>query len=775
MKRKNVYPRFMAAVWLCFFIMLSACESSITEQNDDVIMYASFRNVPGVTEEEISAIEELQRRNVSFVYGMMPSSETFIGENGEIQGFTALLCAWLTGLFEIPFEPRLYEWGELLAGLDTREIDFTSELTATDERRKTYIMTDTIVERLVKYMSIAGSPPLAWIASSRQLRFGFLYDTTTIDDVTKQFNGSFESFFFDNYEDAYRMLKNGKIDAFFEESTAEAAFDRYQDIVVEDFFPLIYGPVSLATQNPANSPIISVVQNILHNGGVSHLTKMYNLGMSEYKKHKLFMQLTEEERAYLHNHHIVKFVAEHDNYPLSFYNAYDKEFQGICIDVLHEIENLTGLRFELLNDQYADWMELYTTLETGEASMVSELINTPERRGNFLWPQTAILIDYYALLSRAGYRNININEILYTKIALVEGYAQTELFNKWFPDHKNTFIYGNFNEAFAALERDEVDMVMGSYNQLLMQTNFHEKPCYKINIIFNYPYESTFGFNKNETVLCSIVDKTLNMIDIKSISSQWTLRIYDYSAKLAQSRLPWLIGAVLMLLCVLILVFVLFQRNRYETRKLIKLQNVVMETMAELVEYRDDATGDHIGRTSKFLKILVDALLVRGLYKEQTASWNVEQMILSAQLHDVGKIAIDDIILRKPGKLTEEEFAAIKKHTILGSEIIKSIQKKTSEQGFLYYAGLFALYHHEKWDGSGYPHGIRGDNIPLPARLMAIIDVYDALISERPYKNPVSHEDAIEIIKKGSGSHFDPVLTELFVSVALQLADASIK
>jgi HD-GYP domain-containing protein (c-di-GMP phosphodiesterase class II) len=349
------------------------------------------------------------------------------------------------------------------------------------------------------------------------------------------------------------------------------------------------------------------------------------------------------------------------------------------------------------------------------------------------------------------------------------------LFGKWFPDHKNTFIYGNFNDAFAALERDEVDMVMGSYNQLLMQTNFHEKPGYKTNIIFDYPYESTFGFNKDEAVLCSIMDKALNMIDIKSISSQWTLRIYDYRAKLARSRLPWLIGAVSLLLCVLILLFILFQKNRYETRKLLKLQNVVMETMAELVEYRDDATGDHIGRTSKFLKILLDALLLRGYYKDQTALWNVDQMILSAQLHDVGKIAIDDSILRKPGKLTEEEFTVIKKHTVLGGEIIKNIQNKTSEQDFLYYANLFALYHHEKWDGSGYPYGIRGDNIPLPARLMAIIDVYDALVSERPYKKPLSHKDAIEVIKSGSGSHFDPVLTELFLSVCMQMADAAKK
>jgi len=144
-------------------------------------------------------------------------------------------------------------------------------------------------------------------------------------------------------------------------------------------------------------------------------------------------------------------------------------------------------------------------------------------------------------------------------------------------------------------------------------------------------------------------------------------------------------------------------------------------------------------------------------------------MILSAQLHDVGKIAIDDSILRKPCKLTDEEFEKMKKHTILGGEIIKKIQSKTGENDFLNYASIFSVYHHEKWDGSGYPYGICGKNIPLQARIMAIIDVYDALISERPYKKPFSHEEAIKIINEGSGTHFDPVLIDVFMSVSNQL------
>jgi len=203
-----------------------------------------------------------------------------------------------------------------------------------------------------------------------------------------------------------------------------------------------------------------------------------------------------------------------------------------------------------------------------------------------------------------------------------------------------------------------------------------------------------------------------------------------------------------------------------KTERIVELKNAVMETIAELVERRDDATGGHITRTSRYLKKFIDAVLASGMYKDQTSAWKIDQMILSAQLHDVGKIAIDDIILRKPGKLTDEEFDTMKKHTVLGGEIIKDIQKKAGEQEFLNYAFNFAVYHHEKWNGSGYPYGKAGEDIPLPARLMAIIDVYDALISERPYKKPFTHKEAINIIKEGRGTHFDPALTDLFLSVS---------
>jgi HD-GYP domain-containing protein (c-di-GMP phosphodiesterase class II) len=206
------------------------------------------------------------------------------------------------------------------------------------------------------------------------------------------------------------------------------------------------------------------------------------------------------------------------------------------------------------------------------------------------------------------------------------------------------------------------------------------------------------------------------------------------------------------------------------TATVVELRNAIMETIADLVERRDDVTGGHVSRTSNYLKIFIGLMFKQGLYHNQIESWDIDQMVLSAQLHDVGKIAIDDSILRKPAKLDKDEFEKMKKHTVFGGEIIKEIQKKTTESEFLNYAYVFAVYHHEKWDGSGYPYGIKGENIPLPARIMAIIDVYDALISERPYKKPFLHEEAIAIITNEKGSHFDPDLTEIFASASKQFA-----
>jgi putative two-component system response regulator len=155
-------------------------------------------------------------------------------------------------------------------------------------------------------------------------------------------------------------------------------------------------------------------------------------------------------------------------------------------------------------------------------------------------------------------------------------------------------------------------------------------------------------------------------------------------------------------------------------------------------------------------------LLKSGVYQEETKSWDIELLVQCCQLHDVGKIFISDNILRKPGKLSNDEFEDMKVHTHVGKQIVEKVEFLTKESEFLKFAKIFASSHHECWDGSGYPNKLKGADIPLLGRVMAIADVYDALVSVRPYKKGYTHEEAVKIILEGSGTKFDPALIEIF-------------
>jgi putative two-component system response regulator len=202
-----------------------------------------------------------------------------------------------------------------------------------------------------------------------------------------------------------------------------------------------------------------------------------------------------------------------------------------------------------------------------------------------------------------------------------------------------------------------------------------------------------------------------------------------------------------------------------KTEEISELQNTVLGTVTDMVEFRDQLTGGHILRTKLYLKTLLYEMKTAGVYAGDVYAWDEDTFLSSAQLHDVGKIAIPDNILRKPSKLDPEEFEIMKTHVTVGVDAIERIMGKTREHAFLQHALHIVGTHHEKWDGSGYPIGLRGKNIPLEGRLMAIADVYDALVMVRPYKPALPPEEAKNIIQEGSGKHFEPLLVDVFLSV----------
>lgn len=205
----------------------------------------------------------------------------------------------------------------------------------------------------------------------------------------------------------------------------------------------------------------------------------------------------------------------------------------------------------------------------------------------------------------------------------------------------------------------------------------------------------------------------------------------------------------------------------YEKTQMIEnLQDVMMLSLAELVECRDENTGGYVKRTAEYVRILANELVEAGVYSDILTPEYVKDIIKSAPLHDIGKIGINDATLLKMGSLDEDEFEYMKKHVELGALSLQKMINETDKESFLYTARDMAYYHHEKWDGTGYPSGLKGEEIPISARIMAIADVYDALTTKRPYKEPFSHEDTVNIIIEGREKGFAPNMIDVFKEIS---------
>lgn len=225
------------------------------------------------------------------------------------------------------------------------------------------------------------------------------------------------------------------------------------------------------------------------------------------------------------------------------------------------------------------------------------------------------------------------------------------------------------------------------------------------------------------------------------------------------------ISAFVMTITIIVLISQGNKRSFYHER-VSRMQSGMITFMAEVVENRDDNTGGHIRRTAEYVKCIAEELKKRGTYSDILTDRYISNMIVAAPLHDVGKIHIPDAVLNKPGKLTEEEFAVMKTHTTEGEKLITRAKEDLGESEYLNMAVEMAAYHHERWDGKGYPYGISGEEIPLCARIMAVADVFDALTSKRCYKNAMPLDKAYAIIREDSGTHFDPAVAEAFFAAA---------
>ena len=542
-----------------------------------------YKSVPGVTQEEITAIEALKSNRQIFSYGSFLSTESFLDGNGQVEGYAANLCQILSQLFGIQVVPALYDWDGLISGVADKTIDFSGEFIPTPERRQKYLMSDGIAVRSLALFYLVDGKPLKDVAKERTPVMGFMKEAVHPHQLAEKYKAPFTTIYVNSFSEAFAALTSGKIDFFVGDHVAKPIFEGSQELALDIFSPPVYSTVSLATQNPNLGPIISVFNKYINNGGQFELSLQYAKGMAAYTRMVLRNDFTEEERAYIDariaSNEKIPVILESGNYPISFYNKTSKEFQGIVPDLLTKIAELTGLRFETVNDPTEGWASVLSKLQNSKAAVISELLHTQSREGQFLWPEEPTCITRYALLSKTDYPSLEVYQMLGKRIGVEVDTAYHYVAKQWFPNVELR-PYISIDEVFAALDKGEIDLIMASENMLLSQTNYSEKPGYKVNFTIDYTADSKLGFNINQGVLVSIFNKAHPFTGSEAIVRHWISRVFDYSAQLSQARVSLLLVSTILLaafMALLVVFLVKNNRHRRDLSSLVKARTAQLE------------------------------------------------------------------------------------------------------------------------------------------------------------------------------------------------------
>jgi len=530
---------------------------------------ASFRDIPGITEEEILRVEEVLAGRDSFVYGLTDSTAFIYDEDGAVGGYGALVCDWLTELFGVAFVPQVYAWRDLESGLLNGSIDFSGDYTPADDEAEAYLMTGPISERVVKYARLADSQFLE-NDTGQALRYGFLRNAAdgALARAHLDISGApYASQSVDSLAEALLRLRDGTMDVFVADSAFVDLLDAEEGVETGLFSPLLYKHVAIGTANPQFSPLLDALDKYFQNGGLTHLHALQAQGQHEYTRKRFFESLDETEmavyHAYLRSGEPIPYIISSDNYPLGFYDKETGKWSGIAVEILDEITRITSLDFAPAHAPDLAWPALYEMALQGEAPMCAELLRTSKREDVFLWSDSPYATDNYALISKKGTPDIDVSQINNVRVGLLSETGYAMQFLVWFPLHANTYQYDSIHDGFDALDQGEIDLLMLTEFRFLGVRDYYKQSHFKINLTFEDAYNTYyFAFNLQETALRDIFSKAQALVDTNRITSSWNHRMYDYQEQIDSTRNMFFILLVSSLFVILVLCTWLYYRRR---------------------------------------------------------------------------------------------------------------------------------------------------------------------------------------------------------------------
>jgi signal transduction histidine kinase/FixJ family two-component response regulator len=593
---------------------------SVKGSHQGAAVAKNYKDIPDITQEQIDAVSAVLADRTKFTYGMLESSECFYREDGTIGGYAALICNLFSELFSVSFEPRILDWTELEDDLKSEEVDFSGDYTPLNQSSWGLIKSDTIAERAIKTARLTNGIPIEYLAKQRNIKYAFLRDsaanTLVIDRLKKTADYDYTVTTMDTVDDAVEALRNGSIDAFVADGTLIEPISTFEDISAETFNPLTYKLISITTANEQLDPIIDTIELYLNNGGLSVLDKLYAEGYNDFCHTDFLRSLSEAERRwyddYIGNDRAVRIAVANASYPVNFYNGNEKAWDGIAVDIMEEITNISGLKFDIVNSPETPWPEALAMFERGNAQMIAELLKTDSRLDQFNWANRPYSADKYVLISTADHEDISTNQILFSRIGLVKDTGYAYMFKEWFPEHQDTTEYDSIYDAYDALDSGDIDLIMATEDRLLAVTNYMERSGYKINLSFDYNSESYFGFNLNESELPGIISKAQAHVDTASISNRWTHLTFDYQTKIAKSRLTYLIYISLLIFALLVIAIVIIfrrRRQRAHLEALVTERTHALREQTMATEAASNAKSDFLANMSHEMRTPLNAVI----------------------------------------------------------------------------------------------------------------------------------------------------------------------